>query len=232
MDNYDILELILSFVHDFKKLVKLTRVNKSWLYMIRNEKIIWIDMRVSLEMQIKDKYLLYPIKNLKLRNNKNITKNKLKEMNLIYLDCGMSNDVTDDWLKELNIKTLLCGNNVKITDEGIKHLKLVRLDCGRNNNISDVGLPDTLEILNCGKNNNISDDGIKKLSLKRLYCGENKKISDDGIKNLPLNTLQCNDNITDVGIGDQIVRLYCSGNVNISDGLKLRLMEKGYDVHD
>jgi hypothetical protein len=232
MDNYDTLELILSLVHDFKKLVKMSRVNKTWLYMIRTEKVIWIDMRVSLEMQIYDKHLLYPIKNLKLRNNKNITKEKIKDMNLIYLDCGMNNNVTDEWLKELYLETLLCGSNTVITNKGIKHLKLKKLDCGKNNNISDDGLSETIELLNCGKNNKITDLGVHKLKLKKLYCGENKKITDKGIIDLPLDTLQCNHNITDLGIGPNIRRLYCAGNTNITDNIKITLMEKGYDVHD
>ena len=59
--NYNILELILSTVNDFEKLVMLTRVCKSWMVIIRENQCIWKDVYVEND-DVYDDHLIYPIK--------------------------------------------------------------------------------------------------------------------------------------------------------------------------
>jgi hypothetical protein len=144
--DYNVLELVLSYVNDYYGLVRLTCVNVSWYKIIKESNIIWEDVYVILEGHIVDENLKYPIK---------------------MLDCCENVNVTDLGIKDMLLKVLDCGDNENITDLGIENMLLDELYCAYNENITDLGIKKMLlKVLNCGHNENITDFGIKNMSLK------------------------------------------------------------------
>jgi hypothetical protein len=203
MDNYNTFELILLYMTK-KDLVKLTRINKSWLNIIHTNQILWSDFPVKLEYNTHqkideydnisgEKWLVYPIQILDCNVNRNII--NVSHLPLKRLDCGYNNCITNSEIKKCkSLQYLSCGRNYHITDDGIKDLQLIYLACGVNQNITN--------------------EGIKNLKLIRLDLCENNKIDDIGILSI-INTLRF---------------LKIGFNTNITNKTKTLLQSKGIKI--
>jgi hypothetical protein len=59
--NYDILELVLSYVYNFRKLVMLSRVSKNWMILIRESNVVWENVYVNITARINQPFQLISI---------------------------------------------------------------------------------------------------------------------------------------------------------------------------
>jgi hypothetical protein len=233
--NYDISELVLSYINDVTKLIKLLKVSKLWLEIIKTSKSVWSNIIVDLSYykHVRDEHLIennkakYPIQKLKCNNF--ITDNCVKYLPLSMLHCGHL--ITDNGIKHLLLKELKC--NSSITNDGIKNLPrqtssvgLEILICPRNSKISDEGIKNLSQLIELWCNPLITNEGIKNLSqLKKLYLsGYGGHITGEGIKNLlQLEILHCDesDDLTDECIKNlsQLKELSC-GRLTTDNGIK------------
>jgi hypothetical protein len=229
--NYNILELVLSYVCDFRKLIRLTCVDKSWLDIIKTNKIIWDDVEIDIKLVHKNKnnLLLYPIRWLLTDND--TTDNLLCE-SLIKLDIrGMSKIKNEVLSKCVNLKSLKCSmrhNNSAINSltnlvelnlsrsayingYGLHNLvKLQTLICGRSTSIMENDLTHLTNLTTLKLNGSITNRMLSKMTTLtsldlryETYFGTYKIITDEGIKKLyNLKKLYCDDLITNEGIKD------------------------------
>jgi hypothetical protein len=107
--DYNILELVLSYINNYYGLVRLTRVNMNWYKIIKESNIIWCNVIVKLDKHITNENLKYPIKILYCDYNKNITDLGIKDMLLKELDCCYNKNITDFGIKNMLLEKLYCG---------------------------------------------------------------------------------------------------------------------------
>jgi hypothetical protein len=153
--NYNIIELTLSYIINWEKLIKLSNVNKLWMEIIKTSKSVWKNVEVNL---YHNKHII----------NSNFVEFKQAKYPIQHLYCN--DNITDECLKYLPLKSLGLTLNDNITDEGIKKLQLHSLHC--NKNITDEGIKNMpLNILKCHWNRNITNKGIKNLHVDRSGSG-------------------------------------------------------------
>ena len=130
--NYNILELTLSYIGKWEKLIKLSNVNKLWREIIKTSKLVWKNAEVNLytNENIYDKHLI------EYKNDIIIAKYPIQ-----CLICSENDNITDDCIKNLQLNKLMCLNNNNITDFGIIDLPLEWLLCNNNNNILKTRIP-------------------------------------------------------------------------------------------